>query len=146
MRILAIDPGKTTGFSFAEVTEFIRGEPPEEQGVVSWEKEVNHDELIEEILDVWPTHLVGESFVHTQRSNVDYTPVEYIGIIKWLGQRHKFELTLQTPSYGKGFFNDDKLKKLGLYTKGKPHANDATRHRLQYQMKNNWFDLNRLKK
>jgi hypothetical protein len=146
MRILAIDPGRTTGFSFIEVITYIdKRKNPTESDLKIWEKRCNHDEFIQEIIDAWPTHVVCESFVHTHRDNVDYTPVEYIGLVKWLHIRHKFELEFQTPSYRKRI-NEDDLKHLGLYLIGKKDANAATQHRIQYQIKNGWFDLTRLKK
>ncbi len=134
--VLAIDPGKTTGMC---VWQAIDGQ------FLSWERQYSHVGFVDELNRFWPEVIVCESFVHTNRDNVDYTPVEFIGLVKWFIERSAAQLIEQTSSYGKGYFTNDKLKKLNLYKAGKGHAMDATRHLLQYLMTKNALDLNLLK-
>ena len=136
-RMLAIDPGATTGFALFDQQEPIRSH--------SWEKTCTHDELVQELVDAWPNIIVCESFVHTHKTGIDYTPVEYIGLIKWFASRRDVIYIEQTPSYGKGFFDNDKLKKLGVYVAGLPHSMDALRHLYQFMTKHGLFDLRLLK-
>ncbi len=136
-RILALDPGVTTGFSLYDQANPIDGR--------SWQQLCTHDGFIGELNEVWPNIIVMETFVHTHRTGVDYTPVEFIGLTKWFCERRSVVLIEQTPAYGKAFFDNDKLKRLGVYVPNKPHAMDASRHLYQFMMKSGIFDMRLLK-
>lgn len=139
-RIMAIDPGVTCGFATWE---------PETSSSLArwwqWESKPTLDKFLQNIIDFYPDIIVCEDFVHTQRNNVDYTPIKFIAMAEWWTERKGIHLEMQTPAFGKAFFNDDKLKRINRYTKGKPHAMDATRHLYQYMMVHGMFDLTQLK-
>jgi len=136
-RILAIDPGKTTGFSSFD----------QQNAMVArtWQKECTHNEFISELNEEWPNVIVLETFVHTHRTGVDYTPVEFIGLTKWFVERRNIILVEQTPGYGKAFFDKDKFKKMGVHMPGLPHGMDAQSHLYQFMMKYGLIDLRLLK-
>jgi hypothetical protein len=67
------------------------------------------------------------------RDKIDYTAPEVVGAIRAWALEWKYASTLCTGAgLAKGFWNDDKLKRAGLYTPGKRHAMDALRHLLRY--------------
>lgn len=136
-RIIALDPGVTTGFATYDQHD------PMSSKV--WQKVCTHDEFIQELNDAWPNIIVCEKFVHTHRTGTDYTPVEFIGLTKWFCEKRGILLIEQTPAYGKSFFDNEKLKKLGVYVPAMGHAMDALRHLYQFMMKNGLFDLRLLK-
>lgn len=68
-------------------------------------------------------------------SRADLTPVENIGVIKEWAKQNKVTTYSQVPGQAVGknaFFNDERLKVLGLHKPGMKHANDAMRHLLYY--------------
>lgn len=136
MRQLAIDVGQTIGF--ASNLEF-----PESPWEANYGAQ-HHIHLFELIKSIQPDVLIYERFDHAQRYKVDYTPVEQIGVIKLYSQLRKVELVPQSRS-DKQYFTNSKLKHLDYYIPGKPHAMDAVRHLLRYQLRTGEFDINRLK-
>lgn len=122
--VVALDPGATTG-----VALYWR----EERRVETTEV----DDLAElwNCLNQWqPSLIVYESFHWQQRHGVDFRPIEVIGIIKLWASAYLdvASLVAQSPSQGKAFWSDDKLKRAGVYSVGSPHKRDATRHLLHY--------------
>jgi hypothetical protein len=127
---LALDPGATVGWAKYEDGE----------GYASGEISC---------LDLWPfleTYrltrfktvvplgmiVVYEKF-DRRSTAVDLIAVECIGILKeWARQHRGVTLEEQSASMAKFFWSDEKLKALGLYRIGKPHACDAVRHILYY--------------
>lgn len=125
-KILAIDPGVTIGFAAcSEVIEIV---------TFQIRLESEYDKLSQLITEIKPDVVVYEKFDHRQRAKVDYTAVEQIGVIKLHALMQGFKLVPQSASYAKVFFDDQKLKHLGLYEKGKGHAMDALRHILRYRL------------
>jgi hypothetical protein len=64
-------------------------------------------------------------------------------VTKLFGQQRNVPVVLQTAGLAKGFIPDKtknglganaKLKVMGLYVPGKPHANDAMRHLIYYMV------------
>ena len=151
--ILALDPGGTTGFCwYCPSGQYNRG--PDRGHIGPHE---HHDELYRFLGDVYKAsvgipqqpeqlHIVCESFefrrTERHRDFIDYIPREYIGVVKLFYQRFRSSpgiqpasllLTQQTAMQAKNFFDDDKVKALGLWVPGKKHAMDATRHYLYYR-------------
>jgi hypothetical protein len=145
MRIVALDPGGTTGVATYTFETTHEGE----EG--TWERnqlgpEEHHDSL-EAFLDVYEPHTIVYERFNYQRRELDkgvslrLDSVEYIGVIK-LWHAKRFETVTLVPHqpsqmnlFGGGTGHDDggeKLKKLGLYIPGAPHAMDATRHLMYY--------------
>lgn len=79
-----------------------------------------------------PNHIVIERFVYQRRDKVELVPVEYIGIVRLFSLAYDRPIFEQSPAQAKNLWTDEKLKTLGYYRKGMPHANDAVRHMLYY--------------
>lgn len=135
-RIMAIDPGVTCGFATCGP------EIPDNQ---TYQRRNTHDEFLQVVLDFYPDILVVEQFDYTHRDKANLTACEFIGLVKWYVERRHVDLVMQTKSYGKGYFDNEKIKKLGLYVPGMGHAMDAMRHLLQFRMKYGLLDLRLLK-
>lgn len=128
---LAFDPGATTGFATydQQYGEFY-----------SWQTEGRHAaERDAEGYFGYRTVVVGESFIITAETLKKSRQMDPLYIIGWADgecARLGIPFSLQTPSEGKAFGTDAKLKALGWWnpTKG-GHANDAARHLLLRVMK-----------
>lgn len=133
-RILALDPGVTTGYAAALYTERRLSIAVDEQvwtpgGLYQWlNVYIAESEL--------PTTIIFESFEYRNkpRTGLNLTPVELIGVINIFRERYEpfVEFVIQSAASGKSFFSDDKLKQMGAYKRGKKHGRDATRHLLQW--------------
>lgn len=143
MRIIALDPGGTTG-----VATYVDGE---------WSrfelKGDHHDELVAKVSMFCPDVVIYERFQYQRREldkgvSLVLVSVEYIGCLKYLYQSSRFdgetwELIEQTPAQAKNLFTDDKLRRLDLWSSS-PHERDATRHLLYYLVvklqQRSWID------
>lgn len=114
MTILAVDPGATCGLS---------------TGVVHWQCPAA--EIQATLRQVGPTVVVCESF-KVRRKATAIDALEVVQDVRTWCKHYEVPLRLQSPSTGKTFWTNDKLKKLGLYLRGQPHAMDALRHWLYY--------------
>ncbi len=122
-KIMAFDPGHTTGIVIYTGTL--------EKPTVT---QVEGLKPLWKTLNVFqPAMIVYESFLYQRRDKVDLRPVEAIGVIKLYAAINRTPIMSQTPSQGKAFWTDDRLKKLDLWETGQPHAMDALRHLLYYQ-------------
>lgn len=133
VRILSFDPGGTTGWALYDPevgTGYNQGQMGPQE---------HHEQLYGflELQHTYDLHVVCESFEYRKneprRDNIVLVSLEYIGVIKLFCAERNVTLKMQTASYGKAFWSDDNLKKVELYWKGHPHANDAMRHLLAYQ-------------
>jgi hypothetical protein len=125
-KILSLDPGGTTGIaqvtyseSEGPVLDFVEQVEGGLLGFLGWWNGLESRD--------WDA-IVCEDFV--LRPSVkfpDLSPVYIIGALTALVG----VLTLQSPSL-KPLCNDEVLKRMEFYTKGKPHGNDATRHAIIY--------------
>jgi hypothetical protein len=147
--ILALDPGGTTGWcSYDSSTGLQRGHIDDGN---------HYFKLFNIIIGIIDTrisrkiHIVCERFEFRKsdadRDKIDYISAEYIGVVKLIGQMYKansnVKLVMQSASQVKGrkdanddptvFFNDDRLKKLGLWLPNMRHAMDATKHYAYYR-------------
>lgn len=128
-RILAIDPGGTTGVAQIEYSPI---DPPR----LSYIEQVESG--LKGFLDWYRgragswDQIVCEDFV--LRPSVkfpDLSPVYIIGAIEASEYWNPIKPIYQSPSQ-KPLCNDNILKKMNFYTAGKPHANDAARHGIIY--------------
>lgn len=158
-RVLAYDPGGTTGWAYAEWL------PQEGEPLTNLEQILflsgqigpeEHHELLYEHLNSYAfgiegpiLELVCESFEFRQhitrdhaKTKVELISKEYIGIIKLFRQQYDRPVAFQTASAAKSFIPDKgpqsnvKLKQLGVYkpVTNEPHAMDAMRHLLRYMV------------
>lgn len=154
MRIVALDPGGTTGWAWynTDLKDWRRGEigPGE-----------HHEQLYDLMSSLLPDVLIYERFNYQRREltrgvSLNLDAVEYIGVIKlWyvsdLDGPSNVGLVCQTPAQGKispgNFWTQDKLERLDLWIPSLRHAMDATGHILYYvttTLKDNRF-INQLR-
>jgi len=148
--IIAIDPGGTTGYAAywpVAATRIVQG---------TWERhEIENCELgfqlrhlLREIGSLTRTvqpfiakptiHIVYEPFEfrrnERERDKIEYTSAEVVGALKyWADDLDYVKLVPQPASSGMAFWDDAKIKKLGLWVPGRRHAMDATAHLLKYR-------------
>ena len=123
MKILAIDPGGTTGFALYSV------------GVVTADQlgpDEHHWRLERRLDNLRPSVLIYERFEHRNAPFAKLISNEYIGVIKcWAQKNPEVKLVAQGSSQAKHWATDNKLAALGLLLKPltkNRNANDATRH------------------
>jgi len=135
LRVLSIDPGETTGYAL--------GVADKEKLFLAYNEErFNHNEFW---LFLTRAHLhhnlhtVCEDFEFRQgkqKDGLNLYPVELIGITRLFCSSDTWHpLWMQKAAQGKGYYDDNKLKSLGVYQKGYDHGRDAARHLLH------WFNF-----
>lgn len=130
MKLISFDPGGTTGVAIIEYDEVSEPELIEAfqvenglEGFIAWSRDIDWSQF---------QAIVCESF--TLRTGVkfpDLSPVYIIGALEAVLDTFEAPITYQGP-YVKPICDDTLLKKIGLYTVGRQHANDATRHAIIY--------------
>lgn len=129
--VVAIDPGKMTGWARLSDTRF-------ESGQLPWYDAMYF--IHETLLQGWAKMtIICEDFIYTSataKKTRQTWSTEGVGVLRFLAQRYGQEFVLQSPSSAKSFSTNDKLRKLGWYTPGQDHANDAARHLLVYSVSN----------
>lgn len=146
-RIIALDPGGTTGWALWEQHLAIHGTAKDVWNVGQMGPEDHHSDLYAH-LERCHTHeftVVCESFEfrqNRQRDNINLMSREYIGVTKLFGQERSTPVVFQTAARAKGFVTDQKLKAMGLWWPGNKHAMDAMRHLITYMVqKERRYDL-----
>lgn len=137
--ILALDPGGTTGvclYNPLRDTTEIEHLGPHEHHQELWD--MLGATLAEALEQKLPLHVVCENFEFRQTEShryfINYIPREYIGVTKLFCKLQRILYYGQTAAQAKGFFDDDKVKKLTLWVPGRKHAMDATRHYLYHRV------------
>lgn len=137
MKYLAIDPGETSGLTTLETdgNHFLYAE------VASLK------ELWRAINIVVPDVIICEDFDRREKPGRIAPIIEGIGIVKLYSQQTFTPVEFQSASYGKAFWDNGKLKQVGVYREKMKHANDATRHVLQYmtQKEKDYHWINKLR-
>lgn len=129
MRILALDPGGTTGWTSYDDDG---GKVPA-WGWGQLEEEDHHVQLYDLLDRQQPDVVVCERF--TYRPHLPHAVLisrDYIGVATLWCKQNGVEIVMQMPAHAKGLWDDKKLKAVNLYQVNKRHANDATRHLLYY--------------
>lgn len=134
--IIAVDPGKKTGWASYDTTAnvFASQEAPGDEfidRVVPWLGPSHaHDRAA-----AGPVRIVVERFVitagtmRTSRGDENWS-IEQIGILRHHARWAGVAFELQSAGDAKKFSPDDRLRTIGWYTPGRGHANDAARHAL----------------
>jgi len=145
MKILALDPGKTTGFSVGYLSD--------DNPVFRFESHqaiFTHLGLYEFLQEASPSWIVAESFEFRNkvRSGTELISAELNGVIHLYVGLYKCGLSWQTASThgagGKnGPFQNTILKKKGIYKPGKPHAMDSLRILLYWYEHGKGFQFNK---
>lgn len=130
MKVLAIDPGMTTGLAYGVITT---GKP---MVITTDQKKMTHIELWHEIVSQMPEWVVCEDFEYRNKSRTGLIlySLELIGVCELYAAMSDNECTLwrQKASVGKGYYSDAHLRKHGVYVRGRPHGMDALRHLLHW--------------
>ena len=139
--IIAVDPGKMTGW--ARLTP--RG------GAVSHSFASGEMPLYDVLHFIHETmkqgiglEIVCEDFVFTKetlKKTRQTHSTEGIGALRFLCEEYDMSFFLQALGAAKGFGTDKKLKRIGWYQPGTPHANDAARHLLLHASGEGLIDL-----
>jgi hypothetical protein len=126
-RLLALDPGHTTGwavFEHGKLTACGQSET-EQKGWAEIDRLFN---------DIDPTMVIYENYRVYQHklarhSNSEVYTLRLVGVIEYLCDvKHRIPRYNQMASQAKGFVTDEKLKHWGFYRVGLRHARDAIRH------------------
>lgn len=154
-RIIALDPGGTTGWATYTSLRMMNPVTQEMEyldeeftgGQLGPEK--HHDELdmLLGMQHVEQFIIVCESFEYRNRGRAGLVLVsqQYIGVIERFAQERDVPLIMQPASVGKitkkSFVRKENLERLGLWVKGGAsvwnHMEDSYGHLLQYMIKNN---------
>lgn len=128
--VLAVDPGGHTGVAWLAGEQF-------GSGVIDGGRFEFHRWFTNVVNTIGsPIAIVCENFIvtaSTARKTAQPDPYLIIGWLELWSHQHGVPFTLQTPSTGKGFGTDAKLKHMGWWRTGNGgHDNDAARHLLTY--------------
>jgi hypothetical protein len=134
-RLLALDPGETTGWAYFATSG----------GALAWQcgqrktwPEGVATKAIGELLEAFqPTFCVLESYHIYDWKSDDHKwssvrTVQVIGSIWTHCHQRSIPGHQQSAQNAKGFWTDDKLKQFGVYKEGLKHGRDAMRHALHY--------------
>lgn len=126
--ILAVDPGKTTGWATYEAGEYQYGQASPFvflSDVDSW------------ALDTLDVFVVERYTITPQTLKMSRQPdaLKIIGVLEWWAVSRDILFVEQTPAEAKSFVTNERLRKLGLYPSGLDHAADAMRHLILYLVK-----------
>ncbi len=132
-RILAFDPGHTTGFAVFEDQKIL------DCGEIDTTDMENAVLNVTDIFEPWkPDVVVIEDYrIYKWRAKhhvgSPMLTTRVIGCIETIAiQRGIYKIYKQPAHIAKGFCTDPKLKDWGFFLKGKKHANDAIRHGAYY--------------
>ncbi len=129
--IVALDPGLTIG-----IAGLVDGERYINNQLVPLEYPHPHEMVFDVLSELNPKKIIYERFdFRAAKNGAVLTGVEFIGVIEFFAQVKCIEVLKMSASDGKAFWNDNKLRMMSLYQRGRPHANDATRILLTHRMK-----------
>ena len=137
--LMAIDPGKATGFVVLDITGF-----PEDEPIIIIAEEPDQFTTCYKIHTMLASgddfEVVIENFTvnkDTSKKAMDrmYSS-EIIGVTRYMCELYGHKMTIQTPSAAKTFVDNDRIRDLGLWVKGgEGHHKDAMRHAILYLVK-----------
>jgi hypothetical protein len=134
-RLLAVDPGETTGFAVFD--SYLTADWVEIDQIKTWPEPDAVRNLTSLIETSHPQLVVAEQYrIYDWKSDDHkWSPVnttQVIGCIWTLCIQRGIPIVWQSAQNAKGFWTDDKLKEYGVYIPGVRHGRDATRHALHY--------------
>jgi hypothetical protein len=135
-RLLALDPGETTGWAILQTQGVVKSFDCGQEK--TWPEAEAVKALSYLIPYYLPTILVYESYHIYDWKSDDHKwssvhTVQVIGAIWTLCELHNIPYHTQTAQNAKGFWDDAKLKSFPkLYRPGLKHGRDAMRHGLHY--------------
>lgn len=124
--ILGIDPGTYVGIAY-----YVKGKFSTQQllweDAMPWIKGIMMGQPIGERLDIFTERFIIGA--NTGKKSQQTKALEIIGAIRAESRSHSHvNFELQNTSEAKKLSTDDKLRRIGWYTAGPRHRNDAARH------------------
>ena len=145
MKIVALDPGKTTGYSVG----YLKDDDPIFK-FESMQGRYDHGGLYHLLEGILPDWIVCESFEFRNkvRAGTELISAELIGVVHLYTHFFKNGLTFQNASThgaggNNGAFQNSILKQKGIYKSGKPHAMDSLRILLYWYEFGQGFQFNK---
>lgn len=139
--LIAIDPGKASGYAVLDFTNINNVKIIESSELEQYETVATADKRLSEwVFEEDTVEVVMEKFTVTaqtgKNTNGQNWSSEIIGAVRYLAQKHRAKFTEQTPAEAKSFIPNERLKTIGLWHKGgEGHARDALRHGGLYLIK-----------
>lgn len=136
MKIFSADPGVTTGVTIITSAGEYSFWQIDCRSLEAWERF---------LMDVSPDVILYEDFKHRPNlMKAELYSMQVIGVIRLYAEKHLIPIPFTPiPSEAKAFWDDAKIRKIGLWKPGKnyEHAMDALRVYLTYKQKNDiaWF-------
>ena len=133
LKVLGLDPGETTGMCL------MTGEVLEEEAQLRTNNIEAGIHCLSEVLENYAPDVVAYEDYRVYAWEAEKHKWAALHTPKLIGALVTLCLLKEIPCYGrmayaaKNFVTDEKLKAWGLYTKGKKHTRDATRHAV-YQL------------
>lgn len=147
-RLLALDPGETTGWSIWDSHDNASRYEMHSCGQLpTWDKEaqagtmfpiipavqgfakfiegLDIDQVIMEVYRVYEWKADSHSWS-------DVPTLRIIGVIETILHQHNIPYWFQTAQVAKNFATDDRLKEWGFYQRGQRHSRDSMRHALYF--------------
>lgn len=127
--LLSLDPGNTTGYCLGRMNVENTLE------VAYSQAEIKPTDLLLMLQDIEPQVIVYEDFQYRNRARpgLVLTSAHLIGVVEaYKGLAPDCMVKKQAPAQGKGYYNDDMLRRMGLYVRGLEHGRDAARHLLHF--------------
>lgn len=129
MRVLAVDPGGTTGWAICDEDhlDLVATGQERDQFAFCRMADRHAEGLFAAPVDV----IVCESYTVTPRTiklTREYSALEIIGTLRYIAGMHGKRFKLQPPASAKNFMTNDRLRSLGWWRPGEDHARDALRH------------------
>lgn len=141
MKIIAIDPGVTSGLCFGVIESDgkLVVTPKQERFLVSdlWK-----------VLEAWePKHIICERFEFRKgsKAGLKLDSVKFIGVAELYAQLKRVKIHGQMAAQGKSYYTDVQLKRLGIYVPSLPHGMDALRHMLHWYTFGSGYQYNKQK-
>jgi hypothetical protein len=140
IRTLSADPGITTGI----ILNTRRDSTFSTAQYIAWQADSTSLRYIEQSIEAAePTEIVYEDFKHRPSlMKAELYSMQVIGVIRLYAEKHDIPIKAKyLPATAKAFWDDTKIKKIGLWKPGNGHAMDALRVMLKYQMDTDaaWF-------
>ena len=131
MLVCSFDPGIVTGYCWCDTNT----------DRYAHEQIVSKDlrEVIQRIVDTKPDIVLYEDFKHRGGMiSAEMYSLQVIGAINYYCQTFHIKTWHCLPAEAKAFWNDKKLRAIGIYKPVWKHANDASRVCLTWRMKNDF--------
>jgi hypothetical protein len=145
VKVLAVDPGGTTGLAL-----WVDTKNPETFRAWEVTGQMEAIEVVRAgIVEYGVRAVVCESFrisagtlKKTQEGSL--MAIEIIGALRWICHQEEIPFILQAPAEAAAFVTPNKLKLLGWWTRGSDHARSATKHLVLYLVSQRLIDPHRV--